>query len=82
MDGGAGEDGDRLLGDVGIGDGEVDVICGGGGSGVHPQGDVHTEGLGALAFEGEDPVLTTGGQPPQGDDVELVGHARSSPAAT
>ena len=75
VDGGAGEDGHGLVGDVRVGDGGCDVV--GGAGGLDPHDDVGAEALVAVALEVVDAVVCQRSQSFEGDDDASVSQRRS-----
>ena len=75
VDGGAGEDGHGLVGDVRVGDGGGDVV--GGAGSLDPHDDVGAEALVAVALEVVDAVVGQRPESFQGDDDASVSQRRS-----
>ena len=75
VDGGAGEDGHGLVGDVRVGDGGGDVV--GGAGGLDPHDDVGAEALVAVALEVVDAVVGQRPESFQGDDDASTTQRRS-----
>ena len=75
VDGGSGEDGHGLVGDVGVGDGGGDVI--GGTRGLYPHDDVGAKALVAVTLEVVDAVVGERPESFQGDDDASVSQRRS-----
>ena len=75
VDGGAGEDGHGLVGDVSVGDGGGDVV--GGAGGLDPHDDVRAEALVAVALEVVDAVVGQRPESFQGDDDASTTQRRS-----